>query len=88
MGDYHNISEYSAVYGLVFGGGGNTDKHLHALDASGKLTAIPDAPVSMGIYSALVVADPSSGELVVVSRDKVIWSYHPGKKTCIASFPW
>lgn len=81
MGDYHNVSEYSSQYGLVFGGAGNDDKNLYALNAAGTLTAIPPAPVSMGIYSALVIADPGSGELVVVSRDKTIWSYHPGIKT-------
>jgi hypothetical protein len=81
MGEYHNVSEYSPAYGMVYGGGGNDDNHLYGLSASGKVLEIASAPLGLGIYSALMVADPVSGELVVFGKDRSLWSYYPGLST-------
>ncbi len=81
MGTYHNVAEYSKPYGLVIGGGGNGDNRLYALDPKGDVATLPPAPTGIGIYSGLLIADPSSGELLALGDTGAFYAYHPGNRS-------
>lgn len=78
MGEYHNVAEYNPVYKTIYGGGGNDNRNLYSIDATGKVTTVSNVPVGLGIYSSVLTVDPVSGELLILGRNKAIWAYHPG----------
>jgi hypothetical protein len=79
MGPYHNVAQYSAVSRVVLFGGGNNSKDLYKLDAAGKITPCKQAPVEVGINTALVTSDPVSGVFLVLHKDDRFYSYNPAK---------
>ncbi|VAW42192.1 hypothetical protein MNBD_GAMMA01-1590 [hydrothermal vent metagenome] len=72
MGNYHDINEYSATHGVLFFGGGKaggsaSGRELYSLDGSGNVMRHTDAPVpaEYGANSAITVADPNTGNLLL-----------------------
>ena len=79
MGPYHNFAAYSPKSKLVLFGGGNDSRAIYRLDAGGKITAGKPAPVDLGIGRSLQVADPVSGELLVLAKGGTFHAYDPAK---------
>ena len=77
MGPYHNFASYSPAAKVVLFGGGNGSRAVYALDRDGKIAARADAPVEMGIGRSLSVADPASGELLVLAKGGTFHAYDP-----------
>ena len=76
----HQIAKYSAKHKLVyFGGGSNTSDMLFTMDAQGNVKQVANSPVSIGISSncPVHVADPISGNLLVMSPNGRIYEYDP-----------
>jgi hypothetical protein len=69
VGPYHNVAQYSAAQKLVLFGGGNGSKSLYKLDAEGKITSLPAAPVEVGINTAVLTSDPASGDFLILHKD-------------------
>jgi hypothetical protein len=64
MSAYNNFAVYDRVDRvLFFGGGGN----IYKMTASGSITSVRSAPVSLGVTHSVVAADPVSGDLLVLS---------------------
>ncbi|MEX0700475.1 MAG: hypothetical protein WD069_00115 [Planctomycetales bacterium] len=77
-GPYHNFAEYSPKFRMVLFGGGNGSPAIHRIHADGKIDRGKDAPVSLGIGNTLNVADPVTGELLVLARGGGFFAYDPG----------
>ncbi|MGE3805093.1 MAG: amidohydrolase family protein, partial [Gemmataceae bacterium] len=77
MGPYHNVARYSPGHQLVLFGGGNGSKHLYTLDAQGNIARLDDAPVEIGINTALVTVDPVTGDFLVLHRDDKFFALNP-----------
>src|SRR5262249_1350418 len=69
MGSYHNFAEYNPVYKVVlFGGGNDGARKLYKLSSNGTITSLKDAPVDLGIQSAMLTVDSVSGDYLVFSN--------------------
>jgi hypothetical protein len=77
MGPYHNFARYSARHKLVLFGGGNNSKAIYKLDATGKISALKDAPAEIGINTAVITTDPVSGDFLVLHKDDKFYAYNP-----------
>jgi hypothetical protein len=77
MGPYHNFAQYSAPHKCVLLGGGNNSKNLYKLDAEGKIAALKDALFEVGINTAVVTSDPTSGDFLVLHMDGTFHAYNP-----------
>jgi hypothetical protein len=79
MGDYHNFAEYNPVFKvMVFGGGesGSATRKIWKLDANGRITALKDAPVALGIQNAIFTVDPVSGDYLVFTSTNQFYVYN------------
>jgi hypothetical protein len=70
---YHEIARYNPKHKLLVFGGGNDSKgfvsrNLWKLEASGKVTALKDAPFPIGIMQTIFTVDPVSGNYLVFNR--------------------
>jgi hypothetical protein len=70
LGPYHNVSMYNPKRHTVILGGGNGCKLLYELNAKGELSALKEAPITIGVNSSKFVIDPASGDLLVYSSRK------------------
>jgi hypothetical protein len=70
MGYIHNVATYSAPRKTVIIGGGNDSRILYEIDARGKITRLPDAPVVVRVSSTVVTVDPVTGDLLVLNTDR------------------
>ncbi len=68
MFGYHNFGETSPLHRVLVFGGGNGDRRLHRMDASGRIAPLRDAPIGLGITDAVVAADPATGKMLVLER--------------------
>jgi hypothetical protein len=64
MIDYKNFAVYDRVDKVLFFGGG---ANMYKMTASGSITSVRSAPVTLGVSSSVVAADPVSGDLVVLA---------------------
>ncbi len=62
---YHEIARYNPVHRVVLFGGGNTNRKLWKVDASGTVTPLRDPPLSIGISMTIFAVDPVSGKSLV-----------------------
>ncbi|HEX6704212.1 MAG TPA: hypothetical protein VF169_05580, partial [Albitalea sp.] len=75
MGPYHNIAIYNPVHKIVLFGGGNDSAQLYKLDATGKVTAIANAPALIGILQSVFTADPASGKYLLFTSAGLVYEY-------------
>ncbi len=69
MAGYNNFAEVDTLRKVMVFGGGNGSRDLHRLDASGKPSKLRgEAPIPPGQLDSIVVADPSGGRILVLSR--------------------
>jgi hypothetical protein len=79
LGPYHNFAAYSPRAKVVLLGGGNDSRSIYRLDETGKVTAGKPAPVDLGTGRSLNVADPVSGDLLVLAKGGKLFAYTPAK---------
>jgi hypothetical protein len=77
MYNYHNFAEYSPILKVMIFGGGNNDRDIYRLDASGQITKMRDAPVDLGITQTIITVDPVSGMFLVFSDQLSVYEYNP-----------
>lgn len=66
-GGYHCFAEYSAAANaVVFGGASLNPRKVWRLNANKTVTPLQDSPVGLGIQQANVVADPTTGNFLVL----------------------
>ena len=82
MGGYHNFAEYNPVYKVVVFGGGNPatspsdSRKMWKLDATGRITALQDAPVDLGTTHTIFTVDPVSGDYLVFTENNQFYVYN------------
>lgn len=75
IGAYQNFAKYNPVHNVVLFGGGQSDRHMYKLDASGNVTALHDAPIPIGIMNTIITPDPVSGKYLIFGNAKDFWVY-------------
>jgi hypothetical protein len=75
MGPYHNVASYNPVHKIVVFGGGNGSTQLYKIDASGKVAAIANAPVGVGILQSVFTVDPASGRHLLFGSGGGFYEY-------------
>lgn len=75
MGPYHNVASYNPVHKIVVFGGGNGSTQLYKIDASGKVAAIANAPVGVGILQSVFTVDPASGRQLLFGSGGGFYEY-------------
>jgi hypothetical protein len=74
---YHCFLEYSPGHNVaIFGGGNANGRKVWRLNADRSVTAMPDAPMDLGIQRANVTVDPVSGNFLVMGYGQ-LWEYDP-----------
>ena len=74
---YHCFTEYSPVYNVaIFGGGNDSPRKLWRLNPDRSITAMPDAPVDLGIQKANVTVDPVTGNFLIMGFGQ-LWEFDP-----------
>jgi hypothetical protein len=69
-GDIHVMLRHNAKTKCMLVAGGNRgDNKVAKIDAAGKLTALKDAPFELNVNHTKIVADPSTGDFLVVSKE-------------------
>jgi hypothetical protein len=76
MGNYQQSATYSAAHQVMLFGGGASSA-LYQLDATGEVTALPDAPIAFGTMSAILTVDPVGGDFLLFGEDGSFRSYDP-----------
>lgn len=78
MGPYSNVATYNPVHKIVvFGGGNSGNRELYRVAASGAVTAIPNAPVAVGVQSSVFTVDPASGRYLLFGSAGGFYDYDP-----------
>lgn len=75
---WSTIAEYNPVHGVVlFGAGVYGPRKIFKLDAAGTITQLADAPIDLQITasSTVLTVDPVSGDYIVVTTDRDLYSY-------------
>jgi len=88
---YHCFIEYSPPHAVaIFGGGNENGTRLWRLDADRTITALPEAPVEVGIQRANVTVDPVTGHFLVLGGGQLreydpraggTWALQAGART-------
>ncbi len=67
----HKMVRYNARHHcmLIAGGDGGSGKEVVRIDADGKLTAMKDAPVALSLNNTKVLAEPTTGDFLVLKAD-------------------
>src|SRR5262245_14165116 len=74
---YHCVMEYSPVYNVaVFGGGNDNLRSVWRLNQNRTVTALATSPVDLGIQEANIVADPVTGNILVLGFGQ-FWELDP-----------
>jgi chitodextrinase len=73
MGSYHNVAEYDPVHRVLLFGGGGTK--IYKMASDGTVTALKDAPITLGINSTLISNDPVSGKFLVFTNSAQFYEY-------------
>ena len=89
MGDYHNFGVYSPVRNMMYFGGGNDDasvgdgrpNKVHTLSNTGTITERANCPARLTVARAISTVDPTTGNLVTITSDKVVRIYNPDTNT-------
>lgn len=74
LGSYHHSTEYNPVHKVVLiAAGVQQPRVMYKLDAAGVVTRLKDAPddLELGVYRAIIVADPVTGDFLVASRGRM-----------------
>jgi len=73
----HCFLKYSKAHNVaILGGGNDNGRKIWRLNPDRTVTEMPDAPVEVGIQRANVVADPVSGNFLVM-RYGQLWEFDP-----------
>lgn len=76
LGSYQGFAQYNPVLHLVwFGGGTNAETRNYTLNATGTVTTLSNAPLSMVINQTVQTIDPSSGDGLVLDNSRTLWTY-------------
>ena len=76
IGTYNHFVEYNPVHRVVlFGGGTDDNRQLYSISATGVVTPHPDAPLPLGVQSAIVTVDPVGGDFLVLGKNGEFYSY-------------
>jgi hypothetical protein len=74
---YHCFMEYSPAFNVaILGGGNGNPRKVWRLNADRSLTAMPDAPVNLGVQRANVTVDPATGKFLVLGYGQ-FWEFDP-----------
>jgi chitodextrinase len=74
---YHCFIEYSPKANVaVFGGGNGNQRKLWRLNPDRSITPLADAPIDLGVQAANVVADPVTGNFLVMGYGQ-LWELNP-----------
>ena len=68
VGPSDAVTEYDPVHKVMLIGGGKGNRALFRLDPSGMIVKLREAPVALGLKDALIVTEPASGKLLVMTR--------------------
>lgn len=75
MGPYHNFAEYNPVHGLMLLGGGNGSRNIYKMDSSGQVTALKDAPMTLGTSHSINTVDPVTGDYLIFGKNAGFYQY-------------
>jgi hypothetical protein len=83
MGAYQNFAEYNPIQKVVLFGGGNDpgSRKMYKLTSSGQVTALRDAPISLGVMQAIVTVDPVSGDYLFFNNSRQFYTYNVATDT-------
>jgi hypothetical protein len=76
---YHEVAAYSAIKNcMVYGGGNDNPTKIWRLNSNGSFTPMPDVPAGkeLGIQRGNLVADPASGNFLLLSANE-LWELDP-----------
>jgi chitodextrinase len=76
MGAYHNFAEYNPVHKVVVFGGGQGNRAVYKADASKAVVRMKDAPLGLGLQTALFTVDPVSGDFLVFDQNRNFYKYN------------
>ncbi len=76
MGNYGNFAEYNPVHKVVVFGGGQGRRVMWKVDSSKQVTRLKDAPVALGVQTALFTVDPVSGDYLVLNGSRAFYKYN------------
>ena len=74
--DYHLFAEYNPVHKVTVFGGGNGSSRMYKLSATGQVTSLKDAPLTLSLPSMEFSVDPVSGEYLVINSSKSFRAYN------------
>jgi hypothetical protein len=72
---YHCFNYYNPVHKVVLFGGGNSDRSIWKMDASGNVANTGNAPSPIGTNNGHVMLDPVSGDLLLYSGGSSFHAY-------------
>ena len=75
MGPYHNEGTYNPIHKIIVFGGGNGSSQMYKLDATGKVTAIANAPTEVRILETVFTVDPASGKYLLFASSGAFYQY-------------
>ncbi len=78
-GLYHGVCDYSPAKNCaVFGGGNSTPRNLWRLNSNRTVTALPNAPINVGIQHGNLMHDPVSGNFLIWGGgSREFWELNP-----------
>jgi hypothetical protein len=78
MQGLYAYAEYNDMHKVVlFGGGSNA----YTINSSGNISKKSNAPVGLGVQSAVLTYDPSAGVYIVIANDRNFYSYNVATNT-------
>jgi len=77
MGPYHNVAVYSPIRNILYFGGGNGSARVYMMNSAGTITACAVCPANIGIMASVTTVDPTTGNLIAITKDKVVRVYDP-----------
>lgn len=75
MGPYSHVASYNAVHKVAIVGGGDNSTRLYRVDSAGRITAIANAPVVVGVQSSVFTVDPASGRYLLFGSGGGFYQY-------------
>lgn len=84
MGTLHHFAEYNPVHKVVLFGGGDGSRNVYKVNASGQVTTLRQAPVTLGVQSSIVTVDPISGDYLVFTEAGQFYVYKVATDTWTA----
>jgi hypothetical protein len=85
MGPYSSVAAYNPVHKVAIVGGGDGSTRLYRVDSSGRVGAVANAPVAVGIQSSVFTVDPVSGKHLLFGSGGGFFEYDVASNTWSAA---